>query len=238
MDGVLDNLGGLKEQRLEEYHRLISRVLGGEEIAASEIEMACVLAGEDPGDFARTVRRRQERAKERERHATLPAVRQQLAGLDAEIAANHEKFEAARLAHDQECWRLAPLRDSLIGDLQSLNGIEQSLIQGCGDESLVGRTRSLEIYLESNRRQHSEAVRNLHLQQSVLRQHSDATLERWWIDRNAQSPPLPVEVADDAPFAEWKRRVLRAQAVIDDLNEKASQYRTEIDQNQRDRFEW
>lgn len=238
MNDVLDSLSGLKEQRLEEYHRLIDRVLAGEEIPASEIEMACVLVRKEPGDFARVIRRRQERAKERERHASLPNVRQQLAGVDDEIAANNAKLEAARQAHTAEAWRLAPLRDGLIAQLTDLNGIEQRLIQSCGDESLVGRAKSLGIYLEDNRRKRSEALRHLHTQQAILRQGADGTLERWWYDRNANSPPLPKEVADAAPFAELKRRVLRAQAAIDQLDQQAADYRNEIEENRRQQFEW
>ncbi|WP_428305839.1 hypothetical protein [Lacipirellula sp.] len=238
MNDVLDSLSGLKEQRLEEYHRLADWVLAGEQVAADEIELACLKASRDPGDFAQLIRKRQERAKERERFDTLPEVRRELAGIDAEIAANNERLVAAQAAHTQEAWRLAPFRDQLIAQLTELNGIEPRLVKDCSDESLNGRARSLAIYLESNRREQSDAVRNLHIQQAVLRQHSDEKLEKLWYDRNANSLPLPTEVPDSDPCAEFKRRVLRAHAVVDQLDDQAATYRQEIDEIRDKQYQW
>ena len=238
MTAVLDELSGLKEQRIGEFHAAVERMIAGEEIAADELELICLRAGKPTREFAAVVRKRQERAKERDQLEELPSVRQQLADVDAQIVANNETLEAARLAHQQKAWSLDATRNGLLARVTDLNGLQERLIRGCGDSSLDERHGTLRLYLDGLRRQRSEAERQLQSQMATLRQESGGRVDRWWVDRNALSPAMPDEVSDDDPFALFKRRVLRAQAALDDINRQESEYLAESADIRRKQFEW
>lgn len=238
MAEVLDELAGLKEVRLAEYHAAVDRMLAGEEIAADELEMICLRAGKEPAAFAREIRTRQHRAKERERLQTLPDVRAKLAAVNAEIVENNASLEAAVQAHRIAAFNFEASRIALINELSELSGIEQELMKTCGVGAYSNRLFEIERYQDSLRHRRSDALRQLQAQQAALRQVSAGQVDRWWVDRDARSPELPMAVDDNDPLATHKRRVLRAQAAIDDLDRQSDEYLAEAADLRRKQFEW
>lgn len=238
MTAVLDELSGLKEQRVAEFHAAIDRMLAGEEIAADELEMICLRAGKATHEFASIVRTRQQRVNDRARLEELPAVRQQLADLDAQIAANDDAIEAARRAHLQQAYNLNGLRDALRTQLGDLNGLKERLIKDCRVSELRERCGTIDLYLEQLRRNRNDAERQLGTQQAHLRDVSRRQVERWWLDRDARSPSLPANVDDNDPWALEKRRVIRAQQAIDKIDEQRDAYLNEQREIREQQFQW
>lgn len=238
MTAVLDELSGRKEQRVAEFHAAVNRMIAGEAIPADELEMICLRAGKPTHEFASIVRTRQERVKDRARLKELPSIRQQIDDVNAQIAAAETAFEAARQAHFLLVYNLDATRTGLVAQLTDLKGLEDRLIKGCRVHELSERTGELNLYLDGLRRQRSDAVRQLESEQARLRDVSGRQVERWWIDRDARSQPLPADVDDSDPLAIYKRRVIRASAVVDEIDRRQEEYLQEQADIRRQQFEW
>jgi hypothetical protein len=238
MTAVLDELSGRKEQRAAEFHAAVERILTGEEIAADELELICLRAGKPTHEFASVVRQRQQRAKDRARLEELPAIRQQIDDVNAQIADAEAAFEAARQDHMLKVYNLAETRNGLITQLTDLNGLKGRLIKGCRVSELDERSGAINLYLAGLLRKRSEAKRQLATQQAALRDASRGQVERWWLDRDARSQPLPADVDDSDPLAIYKRRVIRASAAIDEIDRREGEYLQEQAAIRRQQFEW
>jgi hypothetical protein len=237
MTAVLDELAELKQRRVAQYCDAIEDVLAGKEIPLDELESICLKAGKEPRDFASTVSYRQRRIKDRERVAALPGIREQLEGVNAQITAADEAFEATRREHITKVYNLDALRTSLQRDLAELVGLEQRLIQGGGIDGSHARIQETNKELDALRYQRSDAERNLTTQQARLRSASRGQVEKLWLNRDARSAPLPA-VADGDEFATYKLAVVRAQQAIDAIDNQINGYLEEQNQIRRQQFEW
>jgi hypothetical protein len=239
VSALLDDLSTLSERRENEYAALIDRVLAGEVVAAEEIEMACLRAKRDPSLFASTVTRRQRRAAERERLKQIPLLDEEERSIIADVEAANQRLEDAVAAHRAETqplqWRLSQLRD----ERTKLRASEAELAKGCGDATLNRRAKHLQQLLEGVHNRRSELQRNLRNQQAVLRQEAGGNVDRkTWIDRDANSAPLPASVPDTEPYAMFKNRVCRAQLELDRWDQQVAGWLAEQDDIRRQQFEW
>ena len=205
----------------DEYHDMLVRMSQGEELDVDEVRRLTVDAGRSQKECDADFELMQKRLKQVEQYRALNQVASTIPALEREAAAAQKKLNDAI-----EILRpIAQEAERKLRDAQNVNSqvvvLEQLLIQGCLDQSLLTRERELEQKRIELVRKRTPIIDDLRRGESLLR-GQNASIENLEISIQKNKHNLPLVASD-------KRDLAQARAHQEHLSETVSDLQAAVD---------
>ena len=211
----------------DEYHDMLVRMSQGEELDVDEVPRLTVDAGRSQKECDADFELMQKRLKQVEQYRALNQVASTIPALEREAAAAQKKLNDAI-----EILRpIAQEAERKLRDAQNVNSqvvvLEQLLIQGCLDQSLLARERELEQKRLELVRSRSPLDDDLRRVSSLLRGQT-ANIENLEISIQKNKRDLPSVAGDKKDLQQARSHHSSLAETVDDLQKAIGDINAEL----------